>query len=589
MQEHNFDEILDFLCSGIMSKGERQSVRDELYDHLMCRYETNLAVGMDEEKAAEKAVESLGDKNTLKFKLQKVHWYYPALTLKKALSFLTFALISPIVGSVLGAAFFDINALSVVAVISIPLMICAVFPFRTVKKSGLTPWLFIFSLVLMGLTYAIYPIIPETELWEKITQVANQLAFMCAVSFIFDLKSLLKPFGDTSDATAAGCSFVPLVFISMFLIVPLIEESSRFVAYFTIIPAVLLVWFFISQMRKISEFLFEHDHEYKIDLSWKKSILIFTLSFALIITSVCVVDYSVSTKEITAKPYSVNDADISQAEYERICANLVSYGIPEAYVELMPKSEILNYKESIHLSEHTESARKYMEQNDGLSSSFSFKPGDFDVFFWRNISSTYNRVNMENYAVGLGNGKVRFIKVFVIPQNAVNWYYDSVVLDDGGMYDHGIYPLSSDEVKEYGRDFLLALKINEKGEILFGESEITDYGTGVGYIESFKFKADPGTVVIFATTRYIADMNASRANLNFTYYHQKGPVTFPVRNVEQSISYDNRENIFGYSKDNNISSYHTWVMPGNEYSYSDEIIKEKYTDKYEGLFSTINN
>ena len=43
MNENRFDEILEYLCSGIMSKKERENVKDELYDHLMTKFEINLA------------------------------------------------------------------------------------------------------------------------------------------------------------------------------------------------------------------------------------------------------------------------------------------------------------------------------------------------------------------------------------------------------------------------------------------------------------------------------------------------------------------------------------------------------------------
>ena len=78
-----------------MSKSERQSVRDELYDHLMCKYETNLAIGMDEEKATEEAIDALGNKSVLKENLQKVHWYYPAQSLKSALNMLIISMVMP--------------------------------------------------------------------------------------------------------------------------------------------------------------------------------------------------------------------------------------------------------------------------------------------------------------------------------------------------------------------------------------------------------------------------------------------------------------------------------------------------------------
>ena len=50
--QQRFDGFLDYVCGNIISKRERENARNELYDHLMCTYECNLAQGMDEEHAA---------------------------------------------------------------------------------------------------------------------------------------------------------------------------------------------------------------------------------------------------------------------------------------------------------------------------------------------------------------------------------------------------------------------------------------------------------------------------------------------------------------------------------------------------------
>ena len=42
-----FDKFLDYVCGDIISDRERENTRNELYDHLMCTYECNLARGMD--------------------------------------------------------------------------------------------------------------------------------------------------------------------------------------------------------------------------------------------------------------------------------------------------------------------------------------------------------------------------------------------------------------------------------------------------------------------------------------------------------------------------------------------------------------
>ena len=45
--QQRFDKFLDYVCGDIISDRERENTRNELYDHLMCTYECNLAQGMD--------------------------------------------------------------------------------------------------------------------------------------------------------------------------------------------------------------------------------------------------------------------------------------------------------------------------------------------------------------------------------------------------------------------------------------------------------------------------------------------------------------------------------------------------------------
>ena len=58
--QQRFDKFLDYVCGDIISDRERENTRNELYDHLMCIYECNLAQGMDEEKATIEAENSMG-------------------------------------------------------------------------------------------------------------------------------------------------------------------------------------------------------------------------------------------------------------------------------------------------------------------------------------------------------------------------------------------------------------------------------------------------------------------------------------------------------------------------------------------------
>ena len=87
--QQRFDGFLDYVCGNIISKRERENARNELYDHLMCIYECNLAQGMDEEHAAIEAENSMGDRNAVRAQLEQVHASFPELDFKKALALVT--------------------------------------------------------------------------------------------------------------------------------------------------------------------------------------------------------------------------------------------------------------------------------------------------------------------------------------------------------------------------------------------------------------------------------------------------------------------------------------------------------------------
>ena len=73
MSERKFEEILEYLCGDIAFKSERRDAMDELYDHLMKKYETNLACGMTEDEAEDDAVNQLGDTKQIRMDLIRAH------------------------------------------------------------------------------------------------------------------------------------------------------------------------------------------------------------------------------------------------------------------------------------------------------------------------------------------------------------------------------------------------------------------------------------------------------------------------------------------------------------------------------------
>lgn len=587
MQEHNFDEILDFLCSGIMSGKERQNVRDELFDHLMCKYETNLAIGMDEEKAAESAIDDLGNKNSLKESLQKVHWYYPAQSMKTAFYYLIMALIAPMITAVFGISEYFAELAPIVSIASLVLEFAACFMFRTIsKKFNAVFKLSVISTFLSVVQTAFEPFLNDYAV-ASIVVSAVTAVFMISrtILMFFALHEILKPNGNSEIIRETVSSYCLCYVFSFRMLAGVSDRSGIFILFCVFIIFSNYI-FLIRNLMKISDILYKSEHEYKVDISGKNVLsavsVVIVLSFSLIFAG----DYAYSVTDINKSfdiPYTVNDIGMTDAEYERICKNISSYGINENYVSVMPKSEIIKYQNIVNKSELTESAQRlldYYNKETGTGSD------SYDYYFGDDAEKQVtDNIIVSNYALGLGRSEkgrqlVRFIKIFRILPGATPKYKDTVVFDDFSEHIFEMLPLF-DDTPRCG-DTLTAMKLDGnklyKRDVKILNEDETDKP-----IEGFMFDVEPGIIIIYATTREIRDPSSTLCNVNYTFYHQKYPITFPIRNVEDIYLFDYFTELSTYTVYRYNTSYHYYAMPGCEY-YVPEISKEE--QEYFGLVSS---
>lgn len=572
MQKHNFDEILDFLCSGIMSKKERQNVRDELYDHLMCKYETNLAIGMDEEKAAESAINDLGNKNTLKEKFQKVHWYYPAQSIKTAFYCLIVALIAPVMTVFFGASDYLIEISPIASIVSLMLEFAALFMFRTVNKKFNTVFkLSVVSTFLTVIKMAMQPFLNDYAVAGIIVSAAISIFSALQIILMFmALNGLLKQNGNTKFIKETILSYCMWICSSFAWILRLSNPSDGlgFRGLLYIFMTVAASVLFVVNLLKISDILYKSDHEYKVDISGKNVLSAVSTVCVLTLSLILAGDYAYSLTDINKShdvPYTVNDIGMTDAEYERICNNISSYGINENYVSVMPKSEIVKYQNLVNKSELTESAQALLdlyEHEHGAS------VDNFDYYFGDDMEKQItDNVVVSNYALGVGRSEtgrqlVRFIKIFSILPGATEKYKDTVVFEDFRSHVFEMFPLF-DESPRCG-DTLVAMKIDGnklyKRDIKILNEDETDKP-----IEGFVFDVEPGMLIIYATTREIRDLSSTLCNVNYTFYHQKYPVMFPIRDVENIFIFDGFTELSTYTVYRYNSSNHYYVMPDTEY------------------------
>ncbi len=590
MQEHNFDEILDFLCSGIMSKKERQNVRDELFDHLMCKYETNLAIGMDEEKAAESAINDLGDKKSLKEKLQKVHWYYPAQSMKTAFYYLIVAMIAPMMTAFLGVSDYLFELAPIASIVSLMLEFAAFFMFRTVsKKFNLAFKLSVVSTLLTVVQTASESFLNDYAIAGVVVSAVISVFTISRTILMFSaLNELLKQNGNSKIIKETVIFYLQCLFWSFYMISKLTNRSSNGSGIFGLFYVFLFVGFyilFIVNLLKISDILYKSDHEYKVDISGKKILsavsVVCVLTFSLILAGDCAYSMTAINKSDNI-PYSVSDIEMSDSEYERISNNISSYGINKNFVSIMPKSEIIKYKDIVNKSELTESAQGLLDFYD---ENIKTSVDSFDYYFGDDTEKQItDNIIVNNYSLGLGRSEtgrqlVRFIKIFSIPSVATEKYKDTVVFEDFSEQAFEMLPLF-DEAPRCG-DLLVAMKIDGnrlyKRDVKILNEDETDKP-----IEGFMFDVEPGMIIIYATTREIRDLSSTLCNVDYTFYHQKYPIMFPIRDVKKIFIFDYFAEVSTYTVYKHNSSYHYYVMPDCEY-----FVPEK-NEKKENGFVCIN-
>ncbi len=507
MQEHNFDEILDFLCGGIILKSERENVRNELFDHLMCRYETNLAVGMDEETARDEAIKNLGDAATVRHQLGAVHAYAPRPSLKKAMNLLIFGYIL----SSVHIEFFN-GMKEITTFIGVLCMLVSVFCLskanRNLKKA------FAFKCA----DYFTVIVITAVQQWGFsfnliFTVVDMLLTFASLMLLLKGLAELVNPFRETSAKKVpfAACvisNVISFTVTTYFVILfnGAIDDLFLNVILFSVllVNIVITVFTFV----RVSRLLWNSDHEYKIEDSVKKKTAFALAALLAIVVPVAVSDCVFSTQKAKTEIYVAERSILESAEREEICNNLLSYGIPGYVVSNLPDSELEMYRGCLNAAE------------------FADETWDFTT----DTRVGYAGTDYSTGVCGVGlrdeDGN-RFVRVLTWTQcNSEGGFFCSSVFWD--YNEMQCFPLNYGG--EYNDDFLLILS-EENGRtmknkplaVYTDEDALTDSMTGV----RFQMKND--VTVIHATNYNVTRQDDNRMNYNVQNYMKCFPVNFVTR------------------------------------------------------------
>ncbi len=520
MNENKFDEFLDYVCSGIISRSEREGVRDELFDHLMCRYEINIATGMDDESASNEAINYLGEKNTLKYKLSQVHIYRPRIYMRSAVGYLLCGYYLKFMASL---AFNNYPYSLIGLLISSVCILFALFSLRKTSKAFRKAYVFrcaIFSAEI--LVAAISPFIyPDYGLVIYISYILIHISEIICCAFLFyGLDRLTKPsWSEDCKKINLNAVFVmnalSEIFMILFAVKGLITGNNGYLeALLGIeIPDVDLkifsLWLIYSlavfvatliTYNRISKCLYGSDREYIIEESKKKKIVAVIVAVAVAVVPFGVSQVCLSTQKAEISAYTIEDYDLSDEEYNRIRKALLTYGIPEKYIDILPKSEIEKYSGIIPASPEHEK--------------------DFDFEFDEGL-----KLDAYGCAVSLtdekGTPMFRYMAWIEYGEGLDKSYTDHISVENIGTYNPPDYS------EKYNNDTVLILS-EENGQIMkneplrvYTESDEELFGC----VSGVSYQTKENMIIFYSTANTIEYPGWYVNNQRFTVYHRIFPLT----------------------------------------------------------------
>lgn len=506
MQEHNFDKILDYLCSEIAMKSEQEIVRDELYDHLMCKYETNIACGLNDAQAVESAIKDLGDVEKMKNELGAVHGFAPKPAMKRALGILRVGYMLAFAGGALKAMFGD----EILSFLGSVLFLLGVFALsKANEKLKRAFYLFSVSFVLICVLNALMPdwfgLFNFNIPFGIVIFILNVLFSAYLMGGLYEL---VKPYESIkpmkNKLKVAFVLNLVLSVVQLILFTAYYSDNSYAVGNYKIPVAITIVCACTVNLAlwDMSNLLFDSDHEYKTETSVSKNLSVVIIALLVgILPAVCV-DVCYSLQKAETSEHIIDDSDISQAEYNRICDNLLSYGVPEEIVYSLPESEIEKYGDSLNLSELDKTAQNYYLKKSGAERN--------------NFEGVVTEAN--SWAIVLKDGNVRVISYMKYIEGSKGFI-------DGAFWDSSL----STSVEEEESDFVLVLS-KENGKTLRNEpieTYVSENGSPYG-VNGVCFEAKNGLTVIYAQT--FTDNKPGQAyNYIINSYIRKTPFAFLCR------------------------------------------------------------
>ncbi len=328
-----FDSYIKNSVKNIKDSRTRNEVGDELFSHLIERYEVNYALGHSDEEAQIEAVSYMGDSEAIATTFKKL---YPIST-NEVLSTLALRMIYPLIMIWIFENYLPRGGFI------IPYLLFSVFAnFKNINKffkvSYVLSFMYTILMLILSVMRNFFVLKSNTVLLTYC--IAQVVFFIIYFLFILGTIKVKKEIECSKSSIFASIASIPLIALGcVLLIMRFTENSETYVlgtAIVNIIPAITIYY-----SIKDFEYL---DYHFNLQKKLTKDDIIgavaFWLCFALSIgTMVLGVNRQPKVSE-----YNIQYTQSSSTE---IRDNLIELGLPEKVANDLPEEEIQNYANAI--------------------------------------------------------------------------------------------------------------------------------------------------------------------------------------------------------------------------------------------------
>ncbi len=330
-----FDTYIKNTVKEIKDSRTRNEVSDELFSHLIERYDVNYALGRSNENAQIEAVNYMGDSKAIAATFKKL---YPKST-NEVLATLALRIIYPLIMIWIFENYLPRGGFI------IPYLMFTVFAnFKNINKFFKASYLlaFMYTILILILSVVRNFFVLNSNVVLFTYCIAQAVFFIIYFIFILGTIKVKKEIECSKSSIFASIASIPLIALGCILLILRFTENSESYIFITaivnVIPAITIYY-----SIKDFEYL---DYRFNLQKKFTKDDIIgtvaFWLCFALSIGSMLLG----VNRQPEISEYNVKYTQDSSAE---IRDNLIELGLPEKIANDLPEEEIQNYENAIKL------------------------------------------------------------------------------------------------------------------------------------------------------------------------------------------------------------------------------------------------